>query len=136
MAGIVRKLVQATAAPKAIGPYSQAVIADKTMYISGQIGFVPTTMEIVTGGAAAETDQALKNMGAILEEGGSSYNNVVKTTVLLKDINDYAAVNEVYAKYFSNNKPARAAFQVAALPRGALVEIEAIAVVGNIVDAQ
>ncbi|XP_059153153.1 2-iminobutanoate/2-iminopropanoate deaminase-like isoform X2 [Physella acuta] len=114
---------------------SQAVQVDNTLYISGQIGFIPETMEIVPGGAVAEADQALKNMGAILEAAGSSFENVVKTTVLLQSINDFAAVNEVYSKYFPNNKPARAAYQVAALPKGANVEIEAIAMVGEIVDA-
>ncbi|XP_012938469.1 2-iminobutanoate/2-iminopropanoate deaminase isoform X2 [Aplysia californica] len=113
----------------------QAVKVNETLYISGQIGFIPETMEIVAGGAAAETDQALKNLGTILAEAGGTYNNVVKTTVLLKDIGEYAAVNDVYAKYFSESKPARAAYQVAALPKGANVEIEAVAVIGEIVDA-
>ncbi|KAL8577667.1 hypothetical protein ACOMHN_060778 [Nucella lapillus] len=135
-AKVVRKIVNAAAAPKAVGPYSQAVIADNTMYISGMIGFLPSNMEIVKGGAGPEADQALKNMGEILKEAGVSFNHVVKTTVLLADINDYATVNEVYAKYFSENKPARAAYQVAALPKGAKVEIEAIAVIGDIADNQ
>jgi len=132
---VIRKIISTNKAPGAVGPYSQAVQVNETLYISGQIGFVPETMQIVDGGAAAETDQCLKNMGHILEAAGSSYKNVVKTTVLLKDINEYAAVNEVYIKYFTDMKPARAAFQVAALPKGANVEIEAIAVVGEITDA-
>ncbi|XP_041370515.1 2-iminobutanoate/2-iminopropanoate deaminase-like isoform X2 [Gigantopelta aegis] len=112
----------------------QAVIVDKTMYISGQIGFEPSTMEMVPGGVKAEADKVLKNMGAILSAAGISYKNVVKTTVLLQDINDFAAVNEIYATYFTSHLPARAAYQVAALPKGALVEIEAIAVLGDIQD--
>jgi len=129
---IVRKIISTSKAPAAVGPYSQAVQVNETLYISGQIGFIPETMNIVDGGAASETDQALKNMGEILKAAGSSYKNVVKTTVLLKDINDYAAVNEVYSKYFSDARPARAAYQVAALPKAANVEIEAVAVVGDI----
>ncbi|XP_076439967.1 2-iminobutanoate/2-iminopropanoate deaminase-like [Babylonia areolata] len=137
MAGnVVRKIVSAATAPAAVGPYSQAVIADNTMYMSGMIGFEPKSMEIVPGGAGPETDQALKNMGEVLKAAGISYNNVVKTTVLLADINDYATVNQVYANYFSENKPARAAYQVAALPKGAKVEIEAIAIVGKIVEGK
>ncbi|CAL1530138.1 unnamed protein product [Lymnaea stagnalis] len=132
---IVRRIISTAKAPKAVGPYSQAVQVDNTLYISGQIGFIPETMEIVPGGAVAEADQALKNIGSILEAAGSSYDNVVKTTVLLQSINDFAAVNEVYAKYFPKTKPARAAYQVAALPKGATVEIEAVAVIGEIIDA-
>jgi len=132
---IIRKIISTSKAPAAVGPYSQAVQVNETLYVSGQIGFIPETMAIVDGGAAAETDQALKNMGKILEEAGSSYKNVVKTTVLLKDIGDYAAVNEVYSKYFSEARPARAAYQVAALPKGATVEIEAIAIIGELTDA-
>lgn len=136
MATIVRKIVSSAKAPKAVGPYSQAVIADNTMYMSGMIGFIPSTMEIAQGGAGAEADQALQNMGEVLKAAGASFNNIVKTTVLLADINDYATVNEVYAKYFHECKPARAAYQVAALPKGAKVEIEAIAVLGHIKDVK
>jgi len=131
---IVRKIISTSKAPAAVGPYSQAVQVNDTLYISGQIGFIPETMEIVGGGAASETEQALTNMGEILKAAGASYKNVVKTTVLLKDIGEYAAVNEIYTKYFSEGKPARAAYQVAALPKGANVEIEAIAVIGDITD--
>ncbi|CAG5131807.1 unnamed protein product [Candidula unifasciata] len=133
-ANIIRRIISTPKAPKAVGPYSQAVQVNNTLYISGQIGFIPETMEIVSGGAVAETEQVLKNLGSILEAAGSSYDKVVKTTVLLKNISDYAAVNDVYAKYFSGSKPARAAFQVAALPKGASVEIEAVAVVGDVTD--
>ncbi|KAK7490362.1 hypothetical protein BaRGS_00018341 [Batillaria attramentaria] len=135
MANIVKKIISSAAAPKAVGPYSQAVVAGNTMYLSGMIGFIPSSMEIVQGGAAAETEQALKNMGEVLKEAGATYDNVVKTTVLLADIADYGAVNEIYAKYFSENKPARAAYQVAALPKGARVEIEAVAILGNLTSA-
>ncbi|KAH9489300.1 hypothetical protein Btru_057040 [Bulinus truncatus] len=130
----VRKIITASNAPTPRAPYSQGVQAGNTLYISGQIGLSPETKELVPGGAVAETEQALKNIGAILEAAGSSYDNVVKCTVLLQNIENFAAVNEVYAKYFPNIKPARAAYQVAALPLGANVEIEAVAIVGEIVD--
>ena len=137
MANVVRRVIVSTSkAPAAIGCYSQAVQVDKTLYISGQIGFDPKTMIIVGGGkdVKAEALQALQNMGEILKSVGASYKNVVKTTVLLNDINDFAAVNEIYAQFFQTSCPARAAYQAAALPKGALVEIEAIAVLGQIVD--
>jgi 2-iminobutanoate/2-iminopropanoate deaminase len=131
-----RIIINTAAAPGAIGPYNQAVMVDRTLYISGCIGFIPKTMEIVAGGAAAEANQALINMGAILKSVGCTHNNVVKTTVLLDDIKDFADVNEVYKKFFSSHEPARAAYQAAALPKGAKVEIEAIAVVGQIQDEE
>jgi 2-iminobutanoate/2-iminopropanoate deaminase len=131
---VVRRIISTAKAPKAVGPYSQAVQVNNTLYISGQIGFIPETMEIVSGGTVAEADQVLKNLGSILEAAGSSYDKVVKTTVLLKNISDFAAVNEVYARYFPSAQPARAAYQVAALPKGANVEIEAVAIVGDITD--
>merc|ERR1712004_258158 len=113
-----------------------AVQVDSTLYISGQIGFIPSTMQIVEGGAAAEAKQALTNMGHILNAANCTFNNVVKTTVLMADMKDYPAVNEVYAQFFSKEAaPARAAYQAAALPKGAKVEIEAVAIVGNISDA-
>ena len=130
-----RVIISTSKAPGAIGPYNQAVLVDRTLYISGQIGFDPPTMQIVgNGNVQAEAKQALKNMGEILKAAGASYNNVVKTTVLLADINDFVAVNEVYKTFFTSNFPARAAYQVAALPKGALVEIEAVAVVGPMKD--
>ena len=140
MGEVRRKIVSTDKAPGAIGPYNQAVLVDQTLYISGQIGFEPSTMEIVgrengvKGHVQKEANQALKNMGEILKAVGASYNNVVKTTVLLADINDFVAVNEVYKTFFTSNYPARAAYQVGALPKGALVEIEAVAVVGKIKD--
>lgn len=118
-------------APAAVGPYSQAVEAAGTVYVSGQIPLVPATGEIVEGGIEAQAEQSLKNVGAILEAAGLGYDDVVKTTVLLADINDFVAVNEVYARFFTGDVlPARAAFGVAALPKGARVEIEAVAVRG------
>jgi reactive intermediate/imine deaminase len=129
-----RVIVNTNAAPAAIGPYNQAVIVDKTMYISGCIGFIPKTMEIIGGGVEAEASQALINMGAILKAAGCTHKNVVKTTVLLNDIKDFAAVNEIYKNFFTSHYPARAAYQAAALPKGAKVEIEAIAMVGEIID--
>lgn len=116
-------------APAAVGPYSQAVEAGGTVYVSGQIPLVPATGQIVEGGIEAQAEQSLKNVGAILEAAGLGYGDVVKTTVLLADINDFVAVNEVYARFFTGEVlPARAAFGVAALPKGAGVEIEAVAV--------
>lgn len=104
------------------------------MYLSGQIGMDPATGNLVPGGVVNEAEQALKNMGAVLEAAGATFNNVVKATVLLQNINDFAAVNDVYSKYFPKNFPARAAYQAAALPKGAQVEIEAIAIIGDITD--
>merc|ERR1712055_632689 len=136
MSTLRRVIIATKKAPDAIGPYNQAVQVDSTLYISGQIGFIPSTMEIVEGGAAAEAKQALTNMGHILNAANCTFNNVVKTTVLMADMKDYPAVNEVYAQFFSKEAaPARAAYQAAALPKGAKVEIEAVAIVGNISDA-
>ncbi|KAK1173265.1 2-iminobutanoate/2-iminopropanoate deaminase isoform X1 [Acipenser oxyrinchus oxyrinchus] len=114
---------------------SQAVVVDRTMYVSGQIGMDPVSGQLVSGGVLEEAKQALTNMGEILKSAGCDYNNVVKTTVLLADMNDFNGVNDVYKQFFKINFPARAAYQVAALPRGARVEIEAIAAVGSITDA-
>ncbi|XP_015235134.1 2-iminobutanoate/2-iminopropanoate deaminase isoform X2 [Cyprinodon tularosa] len=135
MAALSRKIVYTSAAPAAIGPYSQAVVVDRTMYISGQIGMNVASGQLVDGGVQAQTKQALSNMGEILKAAGCDYTNVVKTTVLLKDINDFNSVNDIYKTFFSSNFPARAAYQVAALPRGALVEIEAVAVLGPLSDS-
>ncbi len=114
-------------APAAIGPYSQAVQAGNMLFVSGQIPIVPATGEFAGNDIAAQTHQSLTNIKNILAAAGYSLNDVVKTTVLLADIADFAAMNAVYAEYFTENKPARAAFAVKDLPRGALVEIEAIA---------
>ncbi|XP_017268623.1 2-iminobutanoate/2-iminopropanoate deaminase isoform X1 [Kryptolebias marmoratus] len=135
MAALIRRIISTAKAPAAIGPYSQAVVVDRTMYISGQLGMDPVSGQLVDGGVQAQTRQALVNMGEILQTAGCSYENVVKTTVLLADMNDFTNVNDVYKQFFKTNFPARAAYQVADLPRGGLVEIEAIAVLGPLSDA-
>ena len=114
-------------APAAIGPYSQAVVAGNTIYVSGQIPIVPEKGELIEGGIEEQTRQSLTNITNILAAAGFEMKNVVKTTVLLADIADFAAVNEVYASFFSAPFPARSAFAVKDLPKGALVEIELIA---------
>ena len=114
-------------APAAIGPYSQAVQAGNMLFVSGQIPIDPATGEFAGNDIATQTNQSLTNIKNILAAAGYSLNDVVKTTVLLADIADFAAMNAVYAEYFTENKPARAAFAVKDLPRGALVEIEAVA---------
>ncbi|XP_015213665.1 2-iminobutanoate/2-iminopropanoate deaminase isoform X2 [Lepisosteus oculatus] len=135
MSALTRKIPFTPKAPIRQGIYSQAVLVDRTMYISGQLGMDPSTGQIVPGGVTAEARQALANMGEILKTAGCDYNNVVKTTVLLADINDFNGVNDVYKQFFRSHFPARAAYQVAALPRGGRVEIEAVAVLGPIADA-
>ena len=115
-------------APAAIGPYSQAVKAGNLLFVSGQVPFVPETMEIVEGDVKAQTAQSLKNLQAILKEAGADFSNVVKTTVFIKDMNEFAQINEVYAEYFGENKPARACVEVARLPKDVKVEIELVAV--------
>jgi len=116
-------------APAAIGPYSQAVKAQNTIYVSGQLPVDPATGEFAGDDIKSQTEQSLKNIQNILKEVGADMGNVVKTTVLLADIADFAAMNEVYATFFREPFPARAAFQVAAIPKGAKVEIEAVAVI-------
>lgn len=115
-------------APKAIGPYSQAVKAGNMLFVSGQVPFVPETMEIVEGDVKAQTAQSLKNVKAILAQAGLDFSHVVKSTVFIKDMNEFAAINEVYAEYFGENKPARACVEVARLPKDVKVEIEVIAI--------
>jgi 2-iminobutanoate/2-iminopropanoate deaminase len=126
-----RSAVSTDKAPGAVGPYSQAIktTGAPLLFVSGQVALVPGTKELAAGGVEAQAEQCLKNLGEILREGGASFDSVVKTTVLLADMGDFAAVNGVYAKYFSRDpQPARACFAVKALPLGALVEIEATAV--------
>ncbi|KAL6456874.1 hypothetical protein MHYP_G00338370 [Metynnis hypsauchen] len=135
MSALIRRIISTAAAPAAIGPYSQAVVVDRTVYVSGQLGMDVASGQLVAGGVQAQAKQALINMGEILKAAGCGYEDVVKTTVLLADINDFSNVNEVYKQFFTRNFPARAAYQVAALPRGGLVEIEAVAVLGPITDA-
>lgn len=125
----MKEIISTENAPGAIGPYSQAVKTNGMVFCSGQIPIDVATGEFVSEDVAEQTDQVLKNLSAVLEAAGTSLNNVVKTTVFLADMSDFAAMNEVYAKYFSENKPARATVQAAGLPRGARVEIECIAVI-------
>lgn len=123
------QIIHTENAPKAIGPYSQAVKAGNMIFVSGQVPFVPETMEIVEGDVKAQTAQSLKNVEAILKEAGADFSHVVKSTVFIKDMNEFAAINEVYAEFFGENKPARACVEVARLPKDVKVEIEVIAVI-------
>lgn len=123
----MKKVLATTKAPAAIGPYSQAIRADKFVFVSGQLPIDPATGEFAGDDIAAQTRQSLTNIQNILASEGLTMANVVKTTVLLKNISDFSAMNEVYASFFESDCPARAAFEVAALPKAALVEIEAIA---------
>ena len=124
----MKTIVSTSEAPAAIGPYSQAVKANGFVFVSGQIPIDPATGSFAAEDVVGQTRQCLVNLSAILKAAGSSLEKVVKATVYLQDINDFAAVNEEYAAFFTNEPPARAAFGVAALPKGALVEIEAIAI--------
>jgi 2-iminobutanoate/2-iminopropanoate deaminase len=125
----MREIISTEKAPGAIGPYSQAIKAGGMVYCSGQIPIDPITGEFVSNEIAEQTEQVLKNLSAVLEAAGTSLGNVVKTTVFLADMSDFAVMNEVYGRYFSENKPARATVQAARLPRDAKVEIECIAAV-------
>lgn len=124
---MTKEVINTNNAPEAIGPYSQGVIVGDFVYTSGQIPLNPVTGELVTDIKLA-TKQSMENIKAILEEAGTSLNNVVKTSIFLKDLNDFEAVNEVYGTYFIENKPARSCVQVAKLPKDSVIEIEAIAV--------
>ena len=126
----VKELIATDQAPRAIGPYSQAVRAGNVIFASGQIPIDPATGEFVAGGVAEQTEQVMRNITAVLEAAGSGLNQIVKTTVFLADMNDFMAMNEVYARFFPETPPARATIQAARLPRDAKVEIEAIAVLG------
>ena len=122
------KALSTTAAPAAIGPYSQAVMAGDTVYVSGQLPINPSTSEFAEGGIKEQARQSLNNIKNILAEAGMTMQQVVKVTVLMTDMSDFAAVNEVYAEFFSAPYPARSAFAVDALPKGGAIEIEAVAV--------
>ncbi|MBU0691570.1 RidA family protein [bacterium] len=123
-----REIIATKTAPAAIGPYSQAVKFSGTMlYTAGQIPLHPETGEIVGNTAAAQAEQVLKNLKAVVEAGGGKLENVIKVTVFMKDMNDFASINEVYAKYFTQSYPARSAVEVARLPKDVLVEIECLA---------
>lgn len=123
-----RKVVVAEKAPRAVGPYSAAVIAGDMVYVSGNLGLDPETGEFVPGGIEAETRQALMNLSAVLEAAGTSLANVVKTTVFLQDMGEFGQMNAVYAEFFPSEPPARSAVEVAKLPKGGVVEIEAIVI--------
>jgi 2-iminobutanoate/2-iminopropanoate deaminase len=123
----VRDVIATDHGPKAIGPYSQAIRANGFVFISGQIPLDPKTQQMVEGDIASQTERVIENLKGILEAAGSSLHHVVKTTVFLKDLNDFAAMNGVYARYFTAQQPARATVEVSALPKGARIEIELIA---------
>jgi 2-iminobutanoate/2-iminopropanoate deaminase len=125
---MTRQAVSTTAAPGAVGPYSQAITTDDFVFCSGQVGLDPTTGELVAGGVEAEAERVIRNLEAVLDAAGCSLADVVKTTCFLADINDFATFNGIYARFWPDPPPARSTFGVAALPRGARVEIEAIAV--------
>jgi 2-iminobutanoate/2-iminopropanoate deaminase len=124
----VKQIIATDRAPRAIGPYSQAVRAGNMLFASGQIPIDPATGEFVAGGIAEQTEQVMRNLSQVFAAAGASLNQVVKTTVFLADMNDFTAMNEVYGRYFDENPPARATVQAGRLPRDAKVEIEAIAV--------
>jgi len=124
----MKKIITTENAPAAIGPYSQAVEANGTLYISGQVPLDPETMKVVEGGINEQAEQVMRNIGAILESAGYSFNDVVKSTCLLSDMEHFKAMNEIYGSYYQEEPPARAAFAVKTLPLNVLVEIETIAV--------
>jgi 2-iminobutanoate/2-iminopropanoate deaminase len=123
-----RKIIRTKDAPEAIGPYSQGVIAGDLVFCSGQIPLDPTTGAIIEGSTAAQAERVLDNLAAVLAAAACTFTDVVKTTIFLTDLDDFQTVNEVYARFFANEPPARSTVQVAALPRGVRVEIEAIAI--------
>src|ERR1051325_10177531 len=127
----VREIIKTKRAPEAIGPYSQAVRAGEFVFASGQIPIDPATGQFVAGGIAEQTEQVLRNLSAVLEAAGTGLDRVVKTTVYLADMDDFAAMNEVYGRYFAADAPARATVEAARLPRDARVEIEVIALAGK-----
>lgn len=127
-----KKIVSTEKAPKAIGPYSQAIRTENFVFTAGQVGFDPASMEIVEGGIEAQTRQVLTNLKHVLEAADSGLNFVVKTTVFLQDMNDFAAMNSIYAEFFPEHPPARSTVAVVALPKGALVEIECVALLSPI----
>src|SRR5207244_5233481 len=123
---VMKKVIVTVEAPKAIGPYSQAIAAGSLLFCAGQIPLKPATGELIGDDIVAQTQRVLENLGGVLRANGMTYSNVVKTTVFLTDLGDFAAMNDVYAIYFPNRPPARSTIQVTALPRGARIEIEAI----------
>jgi 2-iminobutanoate/2-iminopropanoate deaminase len=125
--GLKKEIISTDKAPQAIGPYSAAVKAGNFVFTAGQLGIDPDSGEFMAGGIEAQTRKALENLSAVLEAAGSSLKNVVKTTVFLDDMNDFGAMNGIYGQFFTENYPARSAVQAAKLPKGGLVEIEAVA---------
>lgn len=123
----MKEIITTTKAPAAIGPYSQAVKLGNVIYTSGMIPLIPETMQIVEGGVQQQTRQVLENLKMLLESAGSSLENVIKSTVFIKDMNEFPKINEVYAEYFNSKQPARSCVEVARLPKDVLVEIEVIA---------
>jgi len=124
----MKRFIHTPEAPAAVGPYSQAVEAGGTLYISGQIPLDPATGKLVAGGISQQTEQVMTNIGAILKAAGYAYEHVVKSTCLLSDMANFKAMNEIYSRYYPSEQPARAAFAVKELPLGVLIEIETIAV--------
>ena len=124
----MKKVIETTEAPSPIGPYNQAILVDKTLYASGQIALNPKTMELVNEDIQAETTQVMKNLLEVLKAAGMDFNNVVKSTIYLADMGDFAHVNEVYGRYFNHDAPARETVQVAQLPKNVRVEISVIAI--------
>lgn len=123
----MKRIIETSDAPQAVGPYSQAVEVNGTLFVSGQVALDPTTMKLVEGGIKEQTLQVMKNIGAILNAAGYDYSDVVKSTCLLSDIENFKPMNEVYGQFYTERKPARAAYAVKDLPLGALIEIETIA---------
>jgi 2-iminobutanoate/2-iminopropanoate deaminase len=123
----MREVISTTAAPKAIGPYSQAVRAGGLVFVSGQIAIDPTTQQVIVGNAAAQTERVLENVSAILRAAGTSLDNVLHATVFLKNMDDFSSMNEVYGRFFKSSAPARSTVEVARLPKDVLVEIDVIA---------
>lgn len=126
-----KKIISTEKAPKALGPYSQAIRIEGLVFTAGQVGLDPATMEIVEGGVEAQTRQVLTNLKHVLESADSGLNFVVKSTVFLQDMSDFASMNAIYAEFFPENPPARSTVQVAALPKAALVEIECVALINT-----
>ncbi|MGJ3239730.1 MAG: RidA family protein [Anaerolineae bacterium] len=124
-----KQVVQTDRAPAAVGPYSQAIIANGFVYTAGQVALIPGEGKLLDGDVQAQTRQALQNLSAVLEAAGSNLGNVIKTTVFLDNMDDFAKMNAIYAEFFGENPPARSAVEVARLPLGALVEIEAVALI-------
>ena len=127
MSGTMKEVISTEGAPKAIGPYSQAIRAGGFIFTSGQVAIDPATQQVIAGDVAAQTDRVLKNLAAILQASGSSLEKVLRCTVFLKNMGDFAAMNEVYARYFAQTPPARSTVEVARLPKDVLVEIDAVA---------